>query len=93
MQPDEKLDLCGVIGPCCFLQCKAILASMKQGAVLEVLLRDAETVKDLVTILERSGELVLDRKKERGRYRLVVRKAARPPVPGRERGNSAPAAQ
>ncbi len=75
MQPDEKLDLCGVIGPCCFLQCKSILATMKPGSVLEVLIRDSETLKDLVTILERSGELILGRKKEQDRYRLVVRKS------------------
>ncbi len=74
MESDEKLNLCGIIEPCCFLQCKSILAAMKPGKVLEISLRDSETVKDLITILERSGEIVLDKKVEGDHHRLLVRK-------------------
>jgi TusA-related sulfurtransferase len=59
MQADEKIDLCGMLTPYCLLQYKAALASMKPGAILEVHLRDPETIKDLLTILDRSGETVL----------------------------------
>jgi len=59
MRADEKLDLCGVLEPYCLLMCKSTLASMKPGAVLEIHLRDPETLKDLLTILERSQEIVL----------------------------------
>jgi TusA-related sulfurtransferase len=59
MQADEKLDLCGVLAPYCLLLCKSTLASMQPGAILEVHLRDPETLRDLLTILERSEETVL----------------------------------
>jgi hypothetical protein len=43
MRSDEKLDLCGILKPCCLLQCKSVLASMKPGSVLEVRIGDPET--------------------------------------------------
>jgi TusA-related sulfurtransferase len=74
MEPDQRLDLCGVIEPCCFLMCKSALASMRRGKVLEIFLGDPETVRDLVTIFERSGETVLACEKLEDRYRLLVRR-------------------
>ncbi|MGA2402903.1 MAG: sulfurtransferase TusA family protein [Syntrophobacteraceae bacterium] len=74
MKPDERLDLRGVIEPCCFLSCKATLASMRPGTVLEILVKDPETVMDLLTILERSGEIVLGSERQGDHYRLLVRK-------------------
>jgi TusA-related sulfurtransferase len=74
MRTDEKLDLCGFIKPYCLLQCKSVLASMKPGSILEIRVRDPETYSDLLTILERSGETVLSRRRTKKDYLLRVRK-------------------
>ncbi len=74
MEPDEKLDLCGVIEPYCFLQCKSTLAGMKPGTVLEIWLRDSQTLEDLTIILKRSGEIIVGSKTEGDRFRLWIRK-------------------
>ncbi len=59
MQADKKLDLCGVLAPYCLLMCKSELAYMEPEAILEVHLRDPQTIENLLTILDRSGETVL----------------------------------
>lgn len=74
MKPDQRLDLRGVIDPCGFLLCKATLASMRQGDVLEIFIADPDTLKDLLIILERSGEVLLGSEKLGDRFRLLVRK-------------------
>ncbi len=74
MRVDEKLDLCGFINPCCLLQCKSVLASMKPGSILEIRVQDPETFSDLLTILERTGETVLSSRRTKKDYLLWVRK-------------------
>lgn len=59
MTSDEMLDLSGMIEPYCLLECKAVLAAMKPGTVLEIRIRDPETCQDLSTILDRSGEIIV----------------------------------
>ena len=74
IKADEQLDLCGVITPYCLLLCKATLASMQPGAVLEIRVRDPETVRDLLTVLDRSGEKVVARLQSEAGTHLWVRK-------------------
>jgi TusA-related sulfurtransferase len=80
MEVDEKLDLSGIIAPCSFLLCKSRLASMKPGAVLEVHVSDPETLKDLLTILDRSGEKIVARMQNAHRTCLWVEKGDCPPA-------------
>jgi TusA-related sulfurtransferase len=75
MESDGKLDLRGVVEPFCFLQCKSTIASMGPGSVLEICLRDSETLKDLMTILKRSGEVIVGSETQRDHFRLWVRKS------------------
>jgi TusA-related sulfurtransferase len=74
MQADKILDLCGVLAPYCLLMCKSELAHMQSGAILEVHLRDPETIEDLLTILDRSGETVVARVQHQDRTCLWVQK-------------------
>jgi TusA-related sulfurtransferase len=78
MQADKKIDLCGIIEPCSLLICKSALISLKPGAVIEIQLRDPETLKDLVAIIERSGETIIAREAHEDRTLLWVQKS----VPG-----------
>jgi TusA-related sulfurtransferase len=61
MKVDEKLDLCGVLGPYCLLLCKSALASMTPGDVLEARLRDPDVIEDMLIVLKRSGDILLKR--------------------------------
>jgi TusA-related sulfurtransferase len=74
MQVEKILDLCGVLAPYCLLMCTAELAHMKPGAILEVHLRDPQTVEDLLTILGRSGETVVAQVHHEDRTCLWVQK-------------------
>ena len=74
MQPDETLDLCGILEPYSLLLCKSALSSLAPGSVLEVLLNDLQTLKDLTTILMRSGETILSSCEVEIGYCLWVRK-------------------
>ncbi len=56
---DHHLDISGVVIPFSLVLCKGALAQMAPGAVLEIRLRDPETLKDLLIIVERSGDRVL----------------------------------
>lgn len=77
MEPDEMLDICGIVQPYCFLLCKSTLASMKPGGLLDVYVRDPQTLGDLTMILERSGETILSSERQGDRFRLQVRKGGR----------------
>jgi TusA-related sulfurtransferase len=64
--------------------CKSELAYMESEAILEVHLRDPQTIEDLLTILDRSGETVLP--SYRARITLPVDsqgKVKRPPCRGK----------
>lgn len=74
MQVERILDLCGVLAPYCLLLCTSELAQMQPGAILEVHLRDPETIEDLLTILDRSGEAVVAREQHEDRTCVWVRK-------------------
>jgi TusA-related sulfurtransferase len=74
MQANKKLDLCGMLNPYCLLMFKSALASMEPGDVLEVQVRDPETLGDLLTILERSAEAVVARAQRDDRTCLWIQK-------------------
>jgi|WetSurMetagenome_2_1015567.scaffolds.fasta_scaffold1329506_1 TusA-related sulfurtransferase len=74
IKADDQLDLCGMMVPYCLLMVKSTLASMKPGAVLEIHVRDPETVQDLLTVLTRSGEKVVARVQSEDITRLWVQK-------------------
>jgi len=77
MKADEKLDLRNIGVPFCLLTCKSTLASMKPGSVLEVRVQDPESLKDLLTILTRSGELIVAQEERQGCTYLWVEKGVK----------------
>lgn len=74
IKADEQLDLCGLMAPYCLLLCKATLASMQPGTILEMRVGDPETVRDLLTVLDRSGEKVVAKLQSEDVTHLWVRK-------------------
>jgi TusA-related sulfurtransferase len=59
MKADETLDIRSLASPFCLLMYKATLDSMRPGAVLEVHVRDPESIRDLLKILDRSGDKIM----------------------------------
>jgi len=75
MRADQRLDISGVVIPFSLALCKSTLARMAAGAVLEIRLRDHDTLQDLLIIVERSGDDVLAWEKHEEYYQLWVQKS------------------
>ena len=75
MRSDQRLDLSGEVIPFSLALCKSTLAQMSAGAVLEIRLRDRETLQDLVMIVERAGDGILAWEKHDEYYHLWVQKS------------------
>lgn len=78
VKSDQQLDISGVVIPFSLVLCKAALARMPAGAVLHIRLQDLETLQDLLIILERSGDRVLDRQQQGNYYHVWVQKVLDP---------------
>jgi TusA-related sulfurtransferase len=75
MRSDQRLDLSGEVIPVSLALCKSTLAQMAAGAVLEIRLRDRDTLKDLLMIVERSKDGVLAWEKQDEYYHVWVQKS------------------
>jgi TusA-related sulfurtransferase len=78
MRSDQRLDISGVVVPFSLALCKSTLAQMRSGAILEICLRDHDTLQDLLIIVERSPDDVLAWEKHDDRYSLWVQKSPGP---------------
>lgn len=76
MRTDQQLDISGIVIPISLALCKATLAQMAAGAVLEIRLRDEETLRDLLMIVERSEDRVLAWERQEKHYCVWVQKGA-----------------
>ena len=74
MKADQRLDISEVLIPIGLALCKSTLAKMAAGAVLEICLSDPDTLRDLLIIVERSGDDVLAWEKQDDCYFVWVRK-------------------
>lgn len=72
---DQHLDISGVVIPFSLVLSKGAMARLAPGAVLEIRLRDPETLKDLLIIVERSGDRVLAWERHDEECRLWVQKS------------------
>ena len=77
MKADQQLDICGEVTPVSLAICKCTLARLASGAVLEIRLRDRDTLEDLQMIVERSGDKVLAWEDRAEYYSLWVQKNLR----------------
>ncbi len=79
IKSDQRLDISGVVIPFSLVLCKGALTRMAPGAVLEIRLRDHQTLKDLRIIVERSGDHVLAWEQHDDHCFLWVQKSLGPP--------------
>jgi TusA-related sulfurtransferase len=77
MKANQQLDICGEVTPVSLALCKCTLARLAFGAVLEIRLRDRDTLEDLLMIVERSEDKVLAWENREECYSLWVKKGSR----------------
>jgi TusA-related sulfurtransferase len=73
-----ELNLIGVATPICLLKCKRVLAGMNAGEMLEILLQDPDVVEELVKIVTRSADKVIQSAPEGDHYRIRLIKGGTP---------------
>ena len=69
-----EIDLTYTLSWLGLLECMSALSRMAPGEILEVLLKDPEAVGNLVRILKRSRNQVLQSKSEGTYYRVCIQK-------------------
>jgi TusA-related sulfurtransferase len=74
MSSTKQLDLIGVTWPVCLLKFKTVLNDLESGEVMEVFARDPEVVQNIVMIIERSEDTLIDRCQDGKDCRLSVRR-------------------
>ncbi|TLD41205.1 MAG: hypothetical protein JETT_2543 [Candidatus Jettenia ecosi] len=75
INPDEQIDLRGVLCPINFVKTKLKLEMMDSGQVLEVILDDGEPIRSVPRSLKEEGHKIIRVENLQGAYRLLVKKA------------------
>lgn len=75
INPDEQIDLRGVLCPINFVKTKLKLEMMDAGQVLEVILDDGEPIRSVPRSLKEEGHKIIKVENLQGAYRLLVKKA------------------
>jgi TusA-related sulfurtransferase len=74
MSSTVQLDLIGITWPVCLLKFKTVLNNLGSCEVMEVLAQDPEVVDNIVMIIERSEDTLINRRQDGDIYRLSVRR-------------------
>ena len=74
MSRKQKLDLVGIGWPVCFLECKRALGEIDRGVCLEIIMQDPDAVEELVTIVDRSQDQILQIRKKHDCYQIQIQK-------------------
>lgn len=76
LEPDEELDLRGVICPYNFVKTKLKLESMEPGRVLAVILDGGEPMVNVPQSVRNEGHTILREEPLARAYRVLIRKRA-----------------
>ena len=74
MPSKHETDLCGIAWTVCLLKFKRALNDIRSCKVLEVLTQDPDVVENIILIVNRSEDMLINQKKEGDIYRLSVEK-------------------
>ncbi len=76
MPSKSELNLVGIAWPVCLLKFKCALNDLCSCDVLEVIARDPDVVENIIMIVDRSGDTLINQYEEGDIYRLSVEKRA-----------------
>ncbi len=74
MAAKSELYLSGIISPLGLLKCKNRLYKMTPGDILEIFSNDPDVVDDLIKIIERSSDKIMDIERKEGEFRIKIQK-------------------
>lgn len=74
IQPDEELDLRGVICPYNFVKTKLKLETMEQGQILSVILDAGDPIRNVPQSVSNEGHTVLSQEPINQSYRVIIRR-------------------
>jgi TusA-related sulfurtransferase len=74
MPSKSELDLVGISWPVCLLKFKCVLNDLCPCDVLDVAARDPDVVDNIILIVDRSGNTLIDQRLEGDTYRLTIEK-------------------
>ena len=74
---DYLLDVCGYVCPHPQLYTKKALEKMKTGDVLEIIFDNPSSGESIAAMFDTSGDEVLEKKMDHGKYAWKIKKAAR----------------
>jgi TusA-related sulfurtransferase len=74
MPSKSELDLVGIAWPVCLLKFKCALNDLCACDVLEVIARDPDVVENIILIVDRAGDTLINQHREGEIYRLSVEK-------------------
>ena len=69
-----EINLIDTVSWLSLLKCKDVLSKMSMGDVVEVLIKDPEVIEDLVKIINRSQDQLLQTISEEDHYRIRIKK-------------------
>jgi tRNA 2-thiouridine synthesizing protein A len=75
VNPDDFIDLRGVLCPINFVKTKLKLDMMDSGQILEVILDDGEPMRSVPRSLKEEGHKIIKVENLQGAYHLLVKKA------------------
>ena len=70
----SELNLCGVAWPMCLLKLKSALNGLCACDILEVRVQDPDVVGNIIMIVNRSEDTIIDQDKDGEVYRLSIQK-------------------
>jgi TusA-related sulfurtransferase len=76
MPSKSELNLVGITWPVCLLKFKCALNDLCSCDVLEVIARDPDVVENIIMIVDRSGDTLINQHKEGEIFRLSIEKRA-----------------
>ena len=74
IEPNEVLNLEGVVCPLNFVKTKLRLEEMKEGEILEVILDGGEPIKNVPRSVKDEGHEILKVEKIDNRWKVLIRK-------------------
>jgi TusA-related sulfurtransferase len=74
MLSTSQLNLTGISWPVCLLKFKQNLLALRMGEKLEVLVQDPDVADQIIMIVDRSEDKIIDRQRDGERFRLCIQK-------------------
>jgi len=80
----SKLNLIGIVSPFCLLEFKHALARVGHGQMLEVLIQDPDVADDLVRLVDRSDDRLVERKRIDHKFQILVQRVSKKDISVKE---------